>query len=140
MLDPISDMLTRIRNAQMAGHAEVEMFSSKLKAAIAEVLRAEGFIDGFSISSDGPKKILRIALRYEEEKPPAPGLSPRRRSAITQIKRVSTQGQRRYVKAKDIHKVKNGYGISIISTSQGVMTGREARKRRLGGEIICEVW
>ena len=130
MLDPISDMLTRIRNASAAGHPAVVMSSSKLKTAIAETLRKNGFIDGYSVKeTPGNKKFLTIDLRYTSSGP-----------AITQIKRVSKEGQRHYCRAKDIYKTKNGYGISVITTSRGVMTGEEARKKRLGGEIICEVW
>ena len=137
MLDPISDMLTRIRNAQMAGHPSVSMPSSKMKEAIAAVLREKGFIGEFQVSADGPKKTLTLTLLYEEEKTSSAG---RPRPLIREISRVSKQGQRRYVRAKDIHRVKNGIGISIISTSRGIMTGDEARKKRLGGEVICQVW
>lgn len=139
MLDPISDMLTRIRNAQMANHRTVAMPSSKFKAAIAEVLKSEGFIKDFSVTDDGVKRTLSLVLRYTDtDNNSVAGTS--QKAAITKINRISTEGQRSYVRANDIHKVKNGYGISIISTSQGVMTGTQARKKRLGGEIICEVW
>jgi small subunit ribosomal protein S8 len=135
MLDPISDMLTRIRNAQKVGHATVSMPLSKLKVAIAATLQTEGFVGDTSIEDvDEVKKNMRIQLRYITE-----GRS-QKVGAITQINRLSKEGQRRYVRAKDIIPVKNGYGISIISTSQGVMTGKDAFKKKLGGELICELW
>ena len=134
MLDPIADMLTRIRNAQKAGHKEVVMPSSKLKLSIANILEKENFIEKVEKESAGSFDNLRIALRYikvsQTQKDPA----------IREIKRVSHEGQRIYVKKEDIKKVKNGYGIAILSTSQGVMTGAEAFRRGLGGEYLCKVW
>ncbi len=135
MLDPISEMLTRIRNASRAGHASVSMPSSKMKAKIADVLAKEGFVGSVSVSDKkNGKRTLTIDLLYHNID------RTRRESAIRQINRVSREGQRVYVRSSDIRPVKNGFGISIISTSQGIMTGKEARKKRLGGEVICEVW
>lgn len=137
MIDSISDMLTRIRNAQKAGHEFVLMSFSNVKMAIAEVLKSEGFIVDVAKEKNIENKNfdnIKITLKYNK-------LSvTRSESVIEGIKQISKQGQRRYVGKNDINKVKNGYGISIISTSQGVMSGKEARKRGLGGELICEVW
>src|SRR3989344_2683140 len=132
MLDPISDMLTRIRNAQMAGHPEVLCPASKLKFAIAQILQKEAFIASVTKEKDGGKDLLRIHLRYDHESDAYGGGV----GVITGIHRVSKQGQRRYIKRNEVHVVKNEYGVSVISTSQGVMTNREARKRGLGGEVI----
>ncbi len=128
-------MLTRIRNAVRAGHATVSMPSSKMKVAIADVLAQEGFIDGASVE-DAPrnKKVLTITLRYTQVD------RTRRESAIRSITRVSREGQRVYKRSRDLRPVKNGMGCAIVTTSQGVMTGTQARKKRLGGEVICEVW
>lgn len=134
MLDPIADMLTRIRNAQKARHNEVAMPFSKLKMSIAKILEQRNFVDSVKKEGDANKQILKIALKYETvsntEKSPA----------IREIKRVSRQGQRIYVRKNGIGRIKNGYGISIISTSRGIMTGDEAKKMGLGGEVICELW
>ena len=134
MLDPIADMLTRIRNAQRAKHKVVSVPFSKLKYSIAQILQQRNFIQSVR-KEDGEKfPVLNVELKYEiisnTEKNPA----------IQEIKRVSRQGQRIYVKKADIKRIKNGYGISIISTSKGIMTGESARKLGLGGELICEVW
>lgn len=134
MLDPIADMLTRIRNAQRAGHKEVVMPSSKLKLSIANILVKENFIEKVEKEADGVFENLHIGLRYikvsQTQKDPA----------IREIRRVSREGQRIYVKKEDIKKVKNGYGIAVVSTSKGVMTGRDAYRQGLGGEYLCEVW
>ena len=133
MTDPVSDMLTRIRNGINARHGRVEMPSSRLKERIARILSAEGFVDGFSVApvADGkPHRTLRVELRYAED----------RTSAITGLRRISKPGHRRYSGASDISRVQGGLGVAIISTSQGLLTDREARRRRLGGEILCEVW
>ncbi len=134
MLDPIADMLTRIRNAQRAGHREVVMPSSKLKLSIAQILEKEHFIEKVEKESEGIFENIRIGLKYikvsQTQKDPA----------IREIKRVSREGQRIYVKKEDIKKVKNGYGIAVVSTSKGVMTGRDAYRQGLGGEYLCEVW
>lgn len=133
MTDPVADMLTRIRNGINARHGRVEMPSSRLKERIARILSAEGFVDGFSVApvADGkPHRRLNIELRYAEDKT----------SAITGLRRISKPGHRRYSGAGDISRVQGGLGVAIISTSQGLLTDREARRRSLGGEILCEVW
>jgi len=134
MLDTISDMLTRIRNAQMAGHKEVAMPFSKLKLAIAKILEEKNFIESVSKEGDGTVPKVVVRLKYEN-------ISNNKKVPVIQgIKRVSREGQRIYVKKNEIKTVKSGYGISVVSTSKGVMTGDDARKRGLGGEVICEVW
>jgi small subunit ribosomal protein S8 len=127
MSDPISDMLTRIRNAQMTEHAVVVMPSSKVKIAIAKVLKDEGYIDGFKVSEEA-KPVLEIALRYYAGRP-----------VIEKIERVSKPGLRIYKSKDDIPRVMNGLGIAIVSTSQGVMTDRKARATGVGGEVLCIV-
>lgn len=134
MLDPISDMLTRIRNAQMAGHLEVAVPFSKLKMAIAGILEKENFVEMARKVETEKFDVIKIALRYNQVS------NTKKEAAITGIQRVSKSGQRIYVKKDVIRKVKNGYGISIVSTSKGLMTGGAARKMGLGGELICEVW
>lgn len=134
MLDPIADMLTRIRNAQAAGHSSVTMPASKLKWTIAEILLREGFVARFEKQADGVHETLCIWLKYTQVSP------TEKAPAIQEVTRVSKQGCRIYVKKSEIKKVKNGYGIAIVSTSQGVMTGSEAYRRGLGGEYICRVW
>lgn len=128
--DPIADMLTRIRNAVAVGHERVAMPASKLKVNIAQILVDEGFIDRFEISEDGLRNQLELVLRYVE----------RRRPVIEGLKRVSRPGHRVYAGAKELPRVQGGLGVAVVSTSQGLMPDREARKRRLGGEIVCEVW
>ena len=127
-------MLTRIRNAQQAGKKDVQIRASKLKLAIAKILEQEGFVESVAEEAIENQKNIKIGLKYyrisNTEKQPA----------IKAINRVSREGQRIYVQQKDIRSVKNKFGISIISTSKGVMTGAEARKNGLGGEYICEVW
>jgi small subunit ribosomal protein S8 len=131
MTDPVADLLTRIRNAQRAGLEELDLPASKLKLRVAEVLREEGFVREVSVKQgDGPQGVLHIVLKYDEEKRPA----------ISDIKRQSKPGLRRYVKHTDIPKVMNGLGIAILSTSKGVLVDREARKQHLGGELIATVW
>src|SRR4029434_4573078 len=128
MTDPIADMLTRIRNAQMVEQTVVAMSSSKVKVAIAKVLKDEGYIEGFKVSGDGVKPQLEIALKYHAGRP-----------VIEKIERVSTPGLRIY-RAKDaIPPVMNGLGIAIVSTSHGVMTDRKARATGVGGEVLCIV-
>jgi len=137
MIDPISDMLTRLRNAYAAGHSEVIMPMSKVKFAIAKVLVKEGFVEGAERVQSEEKEIFEnicITLKYDKIS------STLQKPVVEEIRQISKQGQRIYVKKDDIHKVKNGFGISVISTSQGVMSGRDARKRGLGGELICELW
>ncbi len=128
--DPIADMLTRIRNAVAVGHERVTMPSSKLKVGIAEILVSEGFIDRFEEVADGSHKELLLVLRYGN----------RRRPAIEGIKRISKPGHRIYRGASELPRVQGGIGVAVVSTSQGIMPDREARRRRLGGEILCEVW
>jgi len=129
MSDPISDMLTRIRNAQMAEKTSVIMPSSKLKVAIAEVLKDEGYVDGFSvIKGDGGKATLEIGLKYYSGRP-----------VIEKIQRISRPGLRIYKGSGDIAKVMNGLGIAIVSTSKGLMTDRKARANGIGGEVLCVV-
>ncbi|EKE20820.1 MAG: 30S ribosomal protein S8 [uncultured bacterium] len=135
MLDPISEMLTRIRNAQMAGHSEVVLASSKIKKAIASVLLKSGFVEGVEEAKAEKFAMLKINLKYIN-KEGFGDVVP----AIRSIKRVSKEGQRIYVNRENIRSVKNGMGIAILSTSQGVVTGEEARKNGVGGELICEVW
>lgn len=128
MQDTLADMFTRIRNAQRSGHAAVAMPSSKEKMSIAEVLKSEGFVAGYTVEGEA-KKVMTIELKYFEGKP-----------VIESIQRVSRPGLRQYRSAKDLPKVSGGLGIAIISTSHGVMTDRAARAASVGGEVICEVF
>ncbi len=128
MSDPISDMLTRIRNAQMAEKASVSMPSSKLKAAIAKVLQDEGYVEGFKVTNDGAKATLEIGLKYYANRP-----------VIETIQRVSRPGLRIYKGSEEIPKVMNGLGIAIVSTPKGLMTDRRARADGIGGEVLCIV-
>jgi len=134
MLDPISDMLTRIRNAQMAGRGEVVIPASKLKWAMAKILENKKFIDSASKEKADEFDVIKIILKYKKIS------RTQKQPAISGIRRVSRQGQRIYLKKDKIKKVKNGYGIAIISTSKGLLTGEEAYKKKIGGEYICEVW
>jgi small subunit ribosomal protein S8 len=134
MLDPIAELLTRIRNAQRAGHAHVSVPASKLKLAIVKILEKEKFVEKVEKEKDGNIEKIRIGLKYVQVSP------TRKDPAIREIRRVSREGQRIYVKKENIRKVKNGYGIAVVSTSKGVMTGRDAYRQGLGGEYICEVW
>jgi len=127
--DPIADMLTRVRNAGKAGHAAVLMPNSKLKTEVARVLKEQGYVSEFRHHEGVGAGILELQLKYHKK-----------RHVITGIVRESTPGQRRYVKSADLPDVLNGFGISVVTTSQGEMTGNEARKRGLGGEVICSVW
>ncbi len=129
MTGPIADLLTRIRNAISAGHKELELPASKAKHRIAEILVREGFIASCDFVEEGPQGKIHIDLKWQGEQ-----------AAIEGLKRVSRPGQRRYAKSNDIPKVRNGLGIMIISTSQGMMTDRAARKAGVGGELICSVW
>jgi small subunit ribosomal protein S8 len=133
MTDPIADFLARLRNGIRARKQLVECPRSNLKLRIAEILRDEGFVQSVSSSEDNKQGMLKVELRYDG-RPTASG------SAITGMRRISRPGQRHYVPAKDVPKVRNGLGIAIISTSQGVMTDREARTKGVGGEVLCEVW
>lgn len=129
--DPIADMLTRIRNASRAKHARVDLPSSKLKVEIARILKDEGYLASYKVVDDTKvKKTLRVYLRYTTD----------RRSVISNLKRVSRPGCRRYVGKTAIRPVVGGMGISIVSTPRGLMTGQSARKEGVGGELLCEVW
>ena len=130
MTDPIADFLTRIRNAITARKANVEIPASKMKLRLAEVLRDEGFIAGVSSNDEGPQGTIVVTLRYDN----------RNRCAIEGLRRVSRPGQRKYVAKDDVPRVRSGLGVSVLTTSKGVMTDRAARKAGLGGELICEVW
>jgi len=134
MLDPIADMLTRIRNAQAAGHSQVSFRFSKLKHVIAQILEREGFVARVEKQTEGQWETLCVWLKYSQVSP------TKKAPAIREITRVSKQGCRIYVKSSEVKKVKNGYGIAIISTPSGVMTGSEAYRRGLGGEYLCKVW
>jgi small subunit ribosomal protein S8 len=129
MQDPLSDMLTRIRNAQMAGKTGVEMPGSKLKAAVANVLKEEGYIADFNASNDGGKPRLAIELKYYQGKP-----------VIAEIDRISRPGLRSYAAKDEMPSVRGGLGVAIISTSKGVMTDRAARAAGVGGEVLCTVF
>ena len=133
--DPIADMLTRIRNAAMAGHVLTAMPSSKMKAAIAKILKEEGFIEDYEVvDGEGPgQKVLRIRLKYVGDR-------RQRRPVLTGLERVSRPGRRVYTGKKDIPWVLSGMGVAIISTPQGMMTGQKARKLGVGGEIVCKIW
>jgi small subunit ribosomal protein S8 len=128
--DPIADMLARIRNAVLARHARTEMPLSKMKVRIAHILKAEGYIDDFSMQTEGLPGTLTIQLKYARD----------RSSAIVGMRRLSRPGRRVYVSHDDLPKVMSGMGISIVSTSRGVLTGRQAEQQRVGGELLCEVW
>jgi small subunit ribosomal protein S8 len=130
MTDPISDMLARLRNAAIARHDRTEMPHSNVKQHIAEVLKSEGYVDDVRVSEGTGKKTLTVVLRYGRG----------RESAIDGVRRVSAPGRRVYVRHDHIPRVRSGMGISILSTSHGVMTDREAREKRVGGELLCEVW
>ena len=132
MTDPIADMLTRIRNAVSSRHEAVSMPSSKVKVAIAEVLKSEGFIRGFGVQqeADEPQANMKVELSY----------GGRRQPVINGLQRVSKPGLRVYVQRREIPRVYGGLGVAIISTPNGVMTGQEARRQQVGGEVICYVW
>lgn len=128
--DPIADMLTRIRNANALRYEEVSMPSSKIKVGIAEILKSEGFITDFSVSEEEGKKTLSITLKY----------APNGDRVITDLKRISKPGLRRYAEADKIPSVLKGLGIAIVSTPNGLLTDKQARKANVGGEILCYVW
>ena len=130
MTDPIADMLTRIRNANSVNHEKVEIPGSKIKTAIAEVLKQEGFIKDFNFTEDNKQGILTVWLKY----------GPNREKVITGIKRISRPGLRQYSKRRELPRVLGGLGIAIISTSKGIMSDKHARKAGLGGEVIAYVW
>ena len=131
--DPIADMLTRIRNALMAGHREVLVPQSKIKLSLAEMLRQQGYINGYTVVEQEPAPLLRLQLKYVGERRD-------RRPAISGLKRISKPGRRVYVGRDEIPWVLSGIGICIMSTPRGVMTGQEARRLGVGGEVLCYVW
>lgn len=132
MTDPIADMLTRVRNANIAMHDEVAMPSSKQKEALADVLKNEGYIVDWELadSKTGPGRVLTISMKY----------SPERQRVISGIRRVSKPGLRVYRKHNEVERVLGGLGIAVLSTSKGLMTDREARRQHVGGEVLCHVW
>ncbi|MGX7051360.1 30S ribosomal protein S8 [Leuconostoc palmae] len=130
MTDPIADLLTRIRNANMANREVVEIPASKIKKSIAEILKSEGFIRDVEYIEDNKQGVIRVFLKYGED----------RNRVITGIKRISKPGLRKYAKADSLPKVLNGLGVAIISTSVGVITDKEARAKQIGGEVIAYVW
>ena len=132
MTDPIADMLTRIRNANVAMHDEVRMPSSKQKEALAGILQREGYIEDFGVADDPsrPGRVLTVTMKY----------SPERQRTISGLRRISKPGLRVYTKAETVPRVLGGLGVAVLSTSKGLMTDREARKARIGGEILCFVW
>ena len=132
LTDPIADMLTRVRNANTAMHDEVRMPASKQKVALAAILEKEGYITGFSVApaTSGPGEVLTISMKYSND----------RRRTISGLRRISTPGLRVYRKGDAVPRVLGGLGVAVLSTSQGLMTDREARKRNVGGEVLCYVW
>ena len=130
MTDPIADFLTRIRNANSVNHEKVEIPASKLKKTMAQILKDEGMIKDFEYIEDGKQGILRVHLKY----------GPNKQKVISGLKRISRPGLRVYAKKDEVPRILGGLGIAIISTSQGVMTDKQARKRGLGGEVLCYVW
>jgi small subunit ribosomal protein S8 len=130
MTDPIADMLTRIRNAIRANHQRVDIPGSKLKMEVARILKEEGYINNYSTKGEGPKYMIRVFLRYD-----AKGVS-----SITHLARVSRPGRRVYVGSEEIPKVLGGYGVNIVSTSKGLMSGKAARAANVGGEILAQVY
>jgi small subunit ribosomal protein S8 len=129
MTDPIADLLTRIRNAGLARLDRVEVPLSKIKLVVAQILKSEGYVADCRVSDGTPSKLLTVFLKYSD-----------RQHVIDGLRRISRPGRRVYVKATGIPRVRDGLGISLLSTPQGVMSDREARKKHLGGEILCQVW
>jgi small subunit ribosomal protein S8 len=130
MTDPVADMLTRIRNAVTSRHEYVNIPASKMKVAIADVLRKEGYIRDFELKDEGVRKLMRLELNYTGKKEPV----------LSGLQRVSKPGLRVYVQKREIPRVYGGLGMAILSTPQGVMTGQDAWRRSIGGEVICYVW
>ena len=130
LTDPIADMLTRIRNACQAKHRTVDIPSSKVKEAIAGLLKREGYIEDYQVLPDNKQNVLRVELKYLEDK----------RNAIEGLRRVSKPSMRVYLTRKDVRPVRKYMGIAILSTTQGILTDRDARSRGVGGEVLCEVW
>ena len=130
MTDPIADMLTRIRNANMVNHQTVNVPASKLKVQLAKLLKEEGYITDYSVKEDDKVKVIEITLKYDSNNKPI----------ITKLERISKPGLRNYSKAKNLPKVLGGMGIAIVSTSKGLLTDRKARKENIGGEVLCYVY
>lgn len=128
--DPIADMLTRIRNAVRARHPRVDLPASNLKVEIARILKEEGYVTNYKVVDENKRRVLRVVFRYAADK----------RSVLTNLKRISRPGCRRYVGKNEIRPVVGGMGVSILSTPRGIMTGQSARKQGVGGELLCEVW
>lgn len=128
--DPLSDMLTRIRNANIAKHSKVDVPASKIKISVAKILKDEGYVKNFKLIKDRKHGVIRIYLKYDEH----------HEGVITGLKRMSKPGRRLYVKHKDIPLILNGMGIAVLSTSKGVLADREARKANVGGELLCSIW
>ena len=129
MTDPVADYLTRLRNAIQAGHKKVEIPASNMKRELTKLLLAQNFITGYTEVQDGPQAVLRIQLKYHNGQP-----------VITGLKRVSTPGLRTYVGSTEVPRVLGGLGIAVISTSRGLMSDRQARESKVGGEVVCEIW
>jgi small subunit ribosomal protein S8 len=130
MTDPIADFLTRIRNGLTSRKSEISLPASQLKLKVAELLRDEGYVTAVSFSKNGPQGTITVALKWDSQNRPA----------INGLRRVSRPGQRKYLGHTDIKKVRGGLGVSIVSTSRGLLTDRECRKQGVGGEVLCEVW
>ncbi len=130
MTDPIADMLTRVRNAAQARHTTVDIPFSKIKLALAKILEQEGYISGFDVNENGNRKLLRVQLKYDHNRQPV----------VNGLRRLSRPGLRVYAGMHDIPRVRGGMGTVVVSTNRGIMTGREARRRHLGGELIAEIW
>ncbi len=130
MTDPIADFLTRIRNAHLAKHDRLDMPSSKMKLEICRILKEEGFIRNYRVLETQPAQTLRVLLRYDQEGQPA----------IRHVSRISKPGRRVYRGAEDVRPVRNGLGLTILSTSSGLVSDRTAREQRVGGEVVCELW
>ncbi|HZU12019.1 MAG TPA: 30S ribosomal protein S8 [Chloroflexota bacterium] len=128
--DPIADMLTRVRNASQARHAAVEMPFSKVKLAVAKIMEQEGYISGFEVKEEGRRKVLSLHLKYDNQ----------RRPVVQGLRRLSRPGLRQYAGMHDLPRVRGGMGTVVVSTNRGIMTGNEARRRHLGGELIAEIW
>jgi len=130
MTDPIADFLTRIRNATRAKHARVDIPASRIKGEIAKILREQGYVHDVKFVEDGKQGLLRVYLKYNEDSAPV----------IEGLQRVSKPGRRIYAKKGEIPRVLGGYGVVVLSTSQGILTGNEARQRGVGGEVLCQIW
>lgn len=130
MTDPIADMLTRLRNALSARHQKVDVPASKMKLEIARILKEEGYINNYKVAGESPKRMIRLYLRY----------GPKGEPVINVLQRVSRPGCRRYISSTEIPNVLGGMGINIVSTSHGIMTGKQARKTKVGGELVCQIY